>query len=281
MNTSNNDDKQLIEYIFEECLDAVLCGRASADACLDKYPDQAVELAGLLKTALGIVHSAELEPSPGARMRVRYALNEKLSDMGRSPVNKPFWRIGWANAVVTLVLSLSLGTGGLAFAAGGSMPGEMLYPLKTGMEQTLVNLIPGDDAKLKLYAAFNDRRVNEIMYLAGAGDSLAIAEVTSSLAANFSAAAVIQGSAAGKSVDLLATPPGKETTAGIATKVPEDDRNMTSSNAIAIMLTDAESSQLASLANVPPGASPAVQLALEQAAAVIRDGYSSLLSDIE
>jgi hypothetical protein len=243
---------------------------------MEKYPAQAAELADLLNIALGIARSPELVPSPGARMRIRYGLNEKLAETAHRQ-NKPFWRLGWANAVITLLLSLSLGGGGLAFTVSGSMPGEVLYPLKTGMEQTLISLTPGNDAKVKLYTAFNDRRVAEIMYLAGIGDSLAIAELTSSIAANFSAAAAIQGLNPNKTIDMLAPPSGTEWTVSI-TGTPENDRGAGVSSAVAEILTDAEASQLASLTDIPPGASPAVQLALEQAAAVIRDGYSDLLS---
>ncbi|MGI2335830.1 MAG: DUF5667 domain-containing protein [Dehalogenimonas sp.] len=279
MNTSTNNDNITIEDIFEECLDAVICGTASVETCIKKYPEQAAELAGLLDTALSISSSPDIEPSPGAKMRVRYALNEKLADITR-PQNKPFWRFGWANAVATIVLSLSLAGGGLAFAAGGSMPGEALYPLKTSMEQTLVSLTPGNDAKITLYTAIIDRRVDEIMYLASIGDSLSIAEVTSSIAANFSAAAAIQGLDPNKSMDMLATPPGTESTVGI-TGAPTTSRATTESKAVSGILTEAEASQLANLADSPLGASPAVQLALEQAAAVIHEGYSNLLSQFE
>ncbi|TFG47213.1 MAG: hypothetical protein E4H31_00175 [Dehalococcoidia bacterium] len=266
-----------IEEIFAECLDAVLNNEASVGQCLERYPEHTADLEGLLATALSIARSPELDPSPGAKMRVRYALNEKMTEMSQ-PKAKPFWRVGWANAIVTLVLSLSLGGGGIAYTVAGSMPGQVLYPIKINMEQALVSMTLSDDAKINLYAALNDRRVSEIVYLAGIGDSLTIAEVTSRIQDNFfAAAAIIKGTQADNPMDLLATPPTKETMVGIAT-LSDKNRATDDSSTLNSVLSAYQITQLSDLSNIPVGASLAVQVAMEQAAAVIRSGYDSLLT---
>ena len=183
-----------LDQIFNECLDAILGGQATVADCMARYPEHAAELEGLLLTSLQISKAAAIAPPPGAKMRIRYALGERAAELSRRRAKPtPFWRSGWANAIATFVLGLSLAGGGVAYAASGSMPGQALYPLKLDMEQVLVGITFSTDAKIELYAALNDRRVGEIVYLAGKGDSLAIAEVTGRLESNFAAAASLKG----------------------------------------------------------------------------------------
>ncbi|MEN8613724.1 DUF5667 domain-containing protein [Dehalogenimonas sp. THU2] len=284
MNDSNNNENMNIDDIFDECLEAVLIGAATIEACLERHPAHAEELQGLLSTSLAIARSPELDPTPGARMRIRVALNEKMAEWAK-PKPKPFWRLGWANAVATFVLGLSLTGGGLAYAASGSMPGQTLYDLKLGMEQALVAITPGDDARIELYAALNDRRVDEIVYLASIGDSLTIVEVTGRLQDNFTAAAALKGFQFDATAGILAAPPSFEATVpGIATTPDATDirtetKNLSTSDT---NLENYKTSQLNNLAsNVPTGASPAVQAAMDQAAAIIRAGYDALLNQTE
>lgn len=268
----NNLNEYKIEEIFDQCLDAVLSEKLSISQCLEKYPDQAEELESLLNTALGIAHSPEIEPPAGARMRVRYALNQKMAEMDR-PRGSFFQRLGLANGVITLLLVFSLGAGGLSYVASGSMPGQTLYPLKIGLENTLVSLTFTDEAKITLYAALNDRRIEEIQYLAEAGDSLGIVEITGRLQDNFMAAAALKGNPEEDHTGILSTPPPAGTVG--TTAIPGDDRN--NLEALDSKLLDYQESQLNSLFEIPPDTSPAVREAVSQAAAVIRAGYDSLI----
>ena len=183
-----------IEQIFNDCLDAVMSGRSTIAECLERYPEFAAELEGLLLTSVGISKAASIAPPPGAKMRIRVALNERMAEISdRKAGLKPFWRFGWANAVVSVVLGLSIAGGGVAYAASQAMPDQALYPLKLDLEQAMVSLTFSSDAKVQLYAALNDRRVGEIVYLAYKGDSQGIAEVTSRIESNLSAAALAKG----------------------------------------------------------------------------------------
>jgi len=51
MNVKNNPE---FDNILSECLDRILIDGQDLESCLRLYPDQAVELAPLLKTAIGI-----------------------------------------------------------------------------------------------------------------------------------------------------------------------------------------------------------------------------------
>ncbi len=299
-----------IDQIFNECLDAILSGQKTVADCLGLYPQHAAELEGLLLTSLQISKAAAIAPPPGAKMRIRYALGERAAELARRGSRPaPFWRSGWANAVATFVLGLSLAGGGVAYAASGSMPDEALYPLKLDMEQVLVGITFSTDAKIELYAALNDRRVGEIVYLAGKGDSLAIAEVTGRLESNFAAAADLKGISANEFATAFNAPTsdaakGPDRTITATETVPPDAQpTVTSSvpiyspavgSAEDLNLIDAgdgsaldqalrqyQTDQLDALSNAPAGASPAVQEALERAMAAVKNGYDVLLSKDE
>ncbi len=196
-----------IDLIFSDCLDAVMSGQSTVADCLKRYPEYASELEGLLATSLEISHAAEIIPPAGARMRIRVALNERMAELsGRKPKTAPFWRLGWANVVATFIMGLSLAGGGVAYAASGAMPGEALYPLKLNLEEALVSITFSSDAKVELYAALNDRRVDEIVFLAQRGDSQAIAEVTTRIESNLSAAAAAKGISANEYATAKASP---------------------------------------------------------------------------
>jgi hypothetical protein len=291
-----------IDQIFNECLDAILSGQKTVADCLDLYPKHAAELEGLLLTSLQISKAAAIAPPPGARMRIRYALGERAAELARRGSRPaPFWRSGWANAVATFVLGLSLAGGGVAYAASGSMPDEALYPLKLDMEQVLVGITFSTDAKIELYAALNDRRVGEIVYLAGKGDSLGIAEVTGRLESNFAAAAILKGISANEFATAFNAPTsdaakGPDRTITATGTVPPDqtptipttnqppmfssaDLVLTENDsALDQALREYQAGQLDVLSNAPAGASPAVQEALERAMAAVKNGYDVLLS---
>lgn len=267
--TNFNQNQRTVEDIFDECLDGLISGQATLEQCLERYPEHTEELRSLLETALRLKHSPELIPSAGARQRVRYALNERMAEWSRPEKNRrTSLRFRLANIMVSLVMGFTFIGGGLAYASSGAMPDQTLYPVKTGLEQVMLSLAPGADARIKLYTAFNDRRVEEIMYLAAKGDSLGIAEITSRIADGFASLNVLF---AYPENDLQA-PPGMLATTGNG-----PDRTGESKDDLSPLLTGAQSSQLAVLSNVPATASPAVQLALEQAAEALRQGYASLV----
>jgi hypothetical protein len=206
-----------LDEIFNTCLEEVLRGQSTVDDCPKRYPEYAAELEGLLLTSIGVSEAAHVVPPAGAKMRIRVALNERMAELSRnSSVSKRSWHFGWANAVVTLVLGLSVAGGSVAYAASGAMPGQALYPLKLDLEQALVSLTFSSDAKVELYTALNDRRVSEIVYLAQKGDSQGIAGVTSRIESNLTAAAAAKGlSANDYAAAKAAGPANSQNTPGI------------------------------------------------------------------
>jgi len=284
-----------IDRIFADCLDDVLAGRATVNECLASHPEHAAELGGLLSTSLKIsVASKAIVPPTGAKMRIRVALTERMAELSETKkLSKPFWRFGWANAIATFILSLSLMGGGVAYAASESMPGQVLYPLKINLEQALVSFTFSKDARIELYAALNDRRVEEIVYLARMGDSLGMAGVTSRLEGNLSAAAALKGLSGAEFARALNAPAdtSKDSESTIASMPPSAPAQGTGQgpvttisfvedgSALDSVLSDYAISQLNALAGASSSAnSPAVQAALEKAMAAVKNGYDALIS---
>ena len=71
--------------------------------------------------------------------------------------------------------------GGVALAAGNSMPDSPLYPVKLATEQVQLALTPSALGKAQLCARLADRRVVEIIYLASREDAQQIEAATQRL----------------------------------------------------------------------------------------------------
>jgi hypothetical protein len=155
--------------IFEECLELVLVKGETVEECLRRYPEHARELKSLLETATATKKAAAVQPSPEFRERARQQFYAALRQM---PARKKRTGFSWAAqprwaTVVVLVLAILLVSSGTVAAASGSMPDQPLYPVKRATEQAWLALTFSPLHKAELYARLADRRVLEIVYLAG------------------------------------------------------------------------------------------------------------------
>ncbi len=144
------------------------------------------------------------------------------------------------------------------------------------MEHTIVSFALTDDAKVNLYAALNDRRVEEIVYLASIGDSFGIVEATGRIQSNFVAASNLKGSQFYGTTGMLTTASFPETCSTPPDR--NDTKTTATSSALNTSLTNSQANQVNVLVNIS-GLSPAVQQALAQAEAVLRAGYDALLAN--
>jgi Domain of unknown function (DUF5667)/Domain of unknown function (DUF5666) len=125
------------------------------------------------------------------RGRVRYLA--ELDALLDNPSPQPAWRIttrGWKtwshkskrddpmkrsfafSTLLALFVAALLLFGGArvtAVAAQGALPGDALYPVKTGLEQTQVRLTGDTARQASLYLLFAERRLDEISGLIAAG----------------------------------------------------------------------------------------------------------------
>jgi Domain of unknown function (DUF5667) len=71
--------------------------------------------------------------------------------------------------IVVLVLILFGGAGVTAYAAQSALPGDALYPIKTGLEQSQVKLARDAGDQAQLHLAFAERRLQELSELINEG----------------------------------------------------------------------------------------------------------------
>ena len=131
------------------------------------------------------------DPQAAARGRERF-LAELGTIPGLNPVDTAPGILGWfkrknrlnedktmnktqkfafSAVMVVIVIAVLLfgGAGATAFAAQTSLPGDTLYPVKTGLEQTQVRLSRNAYEQAQLHLRFAERRLNEIAELIKAG----------------------------------------------------------------------------------------------------------------
>lgn len=164
--------------ILDECLERVLVNGETVEQCLLSYPEQALELKPLLELALASKQCLEIKPRPEFRASARYQFRSALAvAAGKKNRISLTWLPRWA-PVTTLVIGLLTVAGGTVAAAGYSMPDSPLYPVKIAAEQVQMQLTPSEEKKTELNIKLADRRVAEIVYEAGKGDSRQIEALT-------------------------------------------------------------------------------------------------------
>jgi len=170
-----------IEVILTNCIKEIKSGRASLNDCLDRYPSRRRELEPLLKVALNVQQPQGLNMDSDYKRAAKARLLQQI----RATRRKKAWSFGdilslgvpprfaWARvavSVVTIVIVLSLMAGGTAYASQGSLPGDLLYPVKIGTEDARL-LIAGDSAdKVNLNLQFAQTRLEEMDKLASSDE---------------------------------------------------------------------------------------------------------------
>jgi len=74
-------------------------------------------------------------------------------------------RLAPATIVLTILLMLFSGVGATALAAQSALPGDTLYPVKAGLEDTRIFLERDAHDQTQLYLSFSQKRIDEIMRL--------------------------------------------------------------------------------------------------------------------
>jgi len=183
-----------LEDIFNECYDRVRSGEPM-QSVLASYPEHAVELERLLRTAFDIGRRASyIQPRPefrywtGLRLQgaYQYAQHQK-----RSPIGRGFnWSTAWAVALTALIIVVVSGIG-TAAAASDAMPDEALYPVKLATEQARLALTFSESAKAELYAKLAEKRVIELETMAEQGKIDLAAATAEKLASHLESASTV------------------------------------------------------------------------------------------
>ncbi len=159
------------DNILDECLERVCIKGETIEQCLASYPEQAAELEPLLLTAMLAKKASSIEPRPEFREKARYQFRAALQEMETKRERRFFsfnWQPRWATVVVSILIFV-LASGGTVAAAGNSMPDDTLYQVKLATEKARLLLTPSALGKAELYAKLVDKRVSEIVNMAGKG----------------------------------------------------------------------------------------------------------------
>jgi hypothetical protein len=165
------------EHIIAQCVDEVRSGRSTIDDCVKRYPG-IEDLKPLLETALKI-EPAKAGLSPESRARIRSGLLSVMSesrDSRRSKAGlslKPLLGFRMAGTIAAILAGVAVAGGGTVYASQRSLPGNALYPVKTGAENAQLALTFGDAAKADLLLKFAQRRVDEMASEAARGNDTA------------------------------------------------------------------------------------------------------------
>jgi len=164
-----------IEDVLAQCIEDIKAGRSSVADCLVKYPSMRKQLEPLLRIALEIREPPDVKPSAAFKVRARVQLMEQIHAK-RAVTKWPWFRytgqvkpipykrkFNMVAIIIAIVLAISAAGGGTAYASQGSLPGDVLYPVK-------VRLILADDAAdAELWLEFANIRVGEMSALAEKG----------------------------------------------------------------------------------------------------------------
>ena len=108
---------------------------------------------------------------------------------------------------VSVFVALALffgGAGATAYAAQDSLPGDILYPLKTATEDLRLSLSLDAEGDLSLYQQFTQQRVNEISALASRGRYDDITQAASRFGSQYQQASLIVDALSNKDSALAA-----------------------------------------------------------------------------
>jgi len=166
-----------IEIILTQCIKDIKSGRATLAECLNRYPSRRQELEPLLKVALNIQEPPviELESSykQAAKARLLQQIRTAKPEKSRSLTDIFSFglpqRFVWARVAVFVVVALivlSMLGGGTVYASQNSLPGELLYPVKTGIEDVRLFFAGSSAAKAELNLQFAQTRLEEMSRLA-------------------------------------------------------------------------------------------------------------------
>jgi len=161
-----------IEEAFNDCFERLSLGE-SLDSCLRSYPEHAMELDFMLRTAFDVKRRVyPIQPRPEFKYWSRVRLQGVQDYMSRHVVpekSSPFnFRRNLAISVAGLLV-LVIASSGTAAASNDALPDQPLYGVKMAVEQAQLTLAVSDVDKAELYASMAGKRAHEIEALARQG----------------------------------------------------------------------------------------------------------------
>ena len=169
-------------YALDNCLELLEQG-GTIEACLERFPEAATELEPLLRLAMQTKKVGETIETPMKAQRLglgritdAWAAKQTKRSNRRLRFFRPLAK-SWAIAMIA-VMVLAFGGWTTTSAAAGSIPGEVLYPVKKAQERVLLVVAFSDIGKAELHAKFAQKRTQEIEKLAARDKSQEVMDRT-------------------------------------------------------------------------------------------------------
>src|SRR5574341_2009139 len=210
---------EAIADLLAKCLERMEAG-ASLEACLADFPKQAAELAPLLRMTQQMKPLTNVGPHPTFARSARLHLENQLVTSGKVVTFKRLNRhtsqepkllpqrrfsMSMLQFFIAAVLALAATTGGAAYAANASSPGDVLYGLDLAMENVQLNLAPDVSSKVQLRLEFASERLAEAQATFSENDVADGLEAMNEYGAEISAIAQLIGSSDGADQEALAS----------------------------------------------------------------------------
>jgi hypothetical protein len=162
--------KERLESIFDACLEEMKKGRSLGEM-LSHYPEDAEALRPLLLLAREISSIPRPEPSDAAVNLALLRVGEAVSRQTGPSSLQRFWRrIGFFRPMIAQALAFfliaAIAVVGLEVIAAGSLPGDLLYPLKLTTERVQFTLTRSAEGRAELRLAFAEKRTKELIRMA-------------------------------------------------------------------------------------------------------------------
>lgn len=159
---------EIPDSILDECLEQLASGASTLDECLARHPAHAASLRPLLLAAQGLTDLRDVRPSPAFKARARANLTLHMQAHPHRKAASPFFlRLAFSMAALVMAF-LTTGTA----LAQNALPGDLLYNWKLTSEE-IWRANASDSLAADLFLA--DRRVDEMLAVAGDADAYAIA----------------------------------------------------------------------------------------------------------
>jgi hypothetical protein len=147
--------------ILAICIEEIRSGKSPIEDCVRRYPELAIELRPLLEIAAQLKPD-EVTPSAEFRQRARLNIFGETQPVATSPWAR--FRLAPARGLalaLVIILALGMAGGSTAYAAQSSLPGDTLYPVKTGMENLQLAVTPGAAGRADFHLEMLQRRIDE------------------------------------------------------------------------------------------------------------------------
>jgi hypothetical protein len=170
-----SDDKTRRLEILDECLSQIQSGVASVSDCLKAHPEHEEFLEAHLTFALQ-TRDLLAPPQPSEEFAVQTkirlmnqirAKQAKSQETRTKRTGRRLWVQRPAFAYITVLIAfVLLASGvGVANASASALPGDLLYNVKLGIEETRLALSQDPSSDAELLVHFADTRLDEVLAL--------------------------------------------------------------------------------------------------------------------